>query len=171
MYDPEYQRQFQFEYVKSARLNLDVQYCYTSEIPKKCISFDQQQLVEMTVLSGIYSALSSIKFIMTKQTGLNIDIEPIVDDFLTGDHYHSACENLYTNWVTEQKFYFTKNFSGNPVVLSCDPMLYGSTLMSDNNFIMYIAKLLPRDASKKLVQLTLYANFKDIAAELSKEID
>jgi len=170
MYDPEYQRQFQFEYVKSTRITYDTDF-YISEIPKKCISFDQRQLVEMTVLSGVYYALSTIKFLMIRQAELHINIEPIVDNFLISSQYHDSCENLYTNWSTKQKFYFTRNFSGNPVMLSCDPMSYGSALVVDNNFIAYIAKLLPHDVSKKLMQLTLQDNLKDIVANLSSEID
>lgn len=170
MYDPEYQRQFQFEYVKSTRISSDCDF-YISEIPKNCISFDQRQLVEMTVLAGVYNALSVIKFSMMQQAELHINIEPIVDDFLTSSQYCDLCENLYTNWSTEKKFYFTRNFSGNPAVLSCDPMSYGSDLIADNRFIVYIAKLLPQHASRKLMQLTLQSNLRDIAANLSNEID
>jgi tRNA A37 methylthiotransferase MiaB len=170
MYDPEYQKRFQFEYVKSTRIDPGFDF-YTSEIPKKCISFDQQDLVQMTLLSGVYNALSVIKFIVLRQTDASMDIEPIVDAFVTSSHYQTLCDNLYTNWATEQKFYFTKDFAGNPAVLTCEPMSFGGTLISDNNFIMYVAKLLPREISKKLVQLTLENNFKQFARDLCNEID
>jgi hypothetical protein len=170
MYDPEYQRRFHFEYVKSTRIELGVDF-YVSEIPKKCISFDQQDLVEMTLLSGVYNALSVIKFIVLRQTGMYIDIEPIVDKLLTTSYYQTLCDNLYINWTTEQKFYFTKDFTGNPAVITCDPMPFGGYLASNNNFIAYVAKLLPQDASKTLMQLALQSNFKDLAYELCNEID
>jgi hypothetical protein len=144
---------------------------YTSEIPKKCISFDQQDLVQMTVLSGVYNALSVIKFIMLKQTGVELDIEIVVDDFLTSSNYQTLCNNLYHNWTTEQKFYFTEDFTGNPTVLTCEPMSFGSYLASNNNFIVYVAKVLPNNASKKLIELVIKSNFKQLAGGLANEID
>jgi hypothetical protein len=170
MYDPEYQRQFQFEYVKSTRIDSSFVF-YISEIPKKCISFDQKQLVEMTVLSGVYNALSVIKFVLARQTGSHMDIELIIDEFLTSYQYHNLCNNLYTNWSTEQKFYFTKDFADNPVVLSCEPMTYGGVLSKDINFILYITNLLPKDIAGKLAQLRLQTNFAQITNELCNEID
>jgi tRNA A37 methylthiotransferase MiaB len=170
MYDPEYQRRFQFEYVKSTRIDTGLDF-YVSEIPKKCISFDQQDLVKMTLLSAVYNALSVIKFIVLQKTGECIDIEPVVDDFLNSSYYQILYNNLYINWTTEQKFYFTKNFIGHPAVLNCDPMAFGGHLASNNNFIVYIAKLLPQDTSKKLMQLVLQSDFKDSASDLCNEID
>jgi len=170
MYDPEYQRRFQFEYVKSTRIDPGFDF-YTSEIPKKCVSFDQKQLVEMTVLSGVYNALSVIKFVLTQQAGSHIEIEPIIDDFLTSHQYHSLCNNLYINWSTEQKFYFTKDFSDQPVVLSCEPISYGITLAKDKNFILYITKFLSKDTSRKLAHLRLQPNISQIISELCSEID
>jgi tRNA A37 methylthiotransferase MiaB len=170
MYDPTYQQKFRFEYVKSTRIDPGFDF-YTSEIPRKCISFDQRDLVEMTLLSGVYNALSVIKFILLRQTGLCLDIEPIVDVFVASLHYQTLCDNLYANWTTEQKFYFTKDFIGNPAVLTCEPMAFGGYLASNNNFIVYIAKLLPQDTSKKLMQLALRPDFKDSARDLCSEID
>jgi hypothetical protein len=170
MYDPEYQQKFQFEYVKSTRIDPGFDF-YISEIPKKCISFDQLDLVKMTVLSGIYNALSVTKFIMMKHSGLHIDIELIIDDFLSSSQYQNLCDNLYTNWTTEQKFYFTVDFLGNPTVMSCEPTSFGSALVSNNNFIAYIVKKLPRDVSKNFVSLSLKSNFKHLAGELCGEID
>lgn len=170
MYDPEYQRKFQFEYVKSIRVDTELDF-YTSEIPKKCISFDQQDLVQMTVLSGVYNALSVIKFIMLKQTGLELDIEIVVDNFLISSNYQNLCNNLYHNWTSEQKFYFTKDFAGNPTVLTCEPMSFGGYLASNNNFIVYIAKVLPDGVSKKLIELVVKSNFRNLAGGLANEID
>ena len=170
MYDPEYQRQFQFEYINSTRIDIAFDF-YVSEIPKKCVSFDQHDLVKMTLLSGIYNALSPIKFIVSQQTGEYIDIEPIVDDFLISSHYHILYNNLYINWANEQKFYFTTSFTGHPAVIACEPRILGSTLAKDNNFIMYVAKLLPQTISKKLSRLALQTNFKNLVDELYQEAD
>jgi hypothetical protein len=170
VYDPEYQKQFQFEYIKSTRINPNFDF-YVSEIPKKCISFDQKDLVKMTVLSGFYNALSVIKFIMIRQTGLHIDIEPVIDNLLTSDGYRILCDNLYTNWINEQNFYFTQDFLGNATIRSCEPMSFGGWLTINDSFILYVAKLLPRESAKKLFQLTVKDNFKQVANELCNEID
>lgn len=170
MYDSEYQRRFKFEYVKSTRIDPGFDF-YISEIPKKCISFDQKQLVEMTVLSGVYNALSVMKFVLAQQAGAHMDIEPIIDEFLISYQYHDLCNNLYSNWSTQQKFYFTKNFVNQPAVLSCEPMTYGGALSKDKNFILYITKLLPKDIARKLAQLGLQDNFNQITNELCNEID
>jgi hypothetical protein len=170
MYDPEYQRRFQFEYVNSTRVDTGLDF-YVSEIPKKCFSFDQHDLVKMALLSGIYNALSAIKFIVSQQAGEYIDIEPIVDNFLISSYYHSLYNNLYTNWTTEQKFYFTTSFAGNSAVIACETRTFGSSLAKDNNFIVYIAKLLPQNISKKLSRLALQTNFKNLVDELYHEAD
>ena len=169
-YNPEYQRRFQFEYVKSTRLDPNYVF-YISEIPKKCISFDQRQLVEMTVLSGVYNALSVIKFLLLRHAGLQLDIELIIDAFLTSCQYHNLCNNLYTNWSTEQKFYFTKDFSNKPVLLASEPMGYGSALSRDINFILYITNLMPKDIAGKLSQLRLQTNLDQLSSELCSEVD
>jgi putative methyltransferase len=170
MYDPEYQRRFQFEYVNSTRVDTELDF-YVSEIPKKCFSFDQHDLVKMALLSGIYNALSAIKFIVSQQAGEYIDIEPIVDNFLISSYYHTLYNNLYTNWTTEQKFYFTTSFAGNSAVIACETRTFGSSLAKDNNFIVYIAKLLPQNISKKLSRLALQTNFKNLVDELYHEAD
>jgi tRNA A37 methylthiotransferase MiaB len=170
VYDPEYQKQFQFEYIKSTRINPNFDF-YVSEIPKKCISFDQKDLVKMTVLSAFYNALSIMKFIMLRQTGLHIDIEPVIDNLLTSDGYRILCDNLYTNWINEQNFYFTQDFLGNSTIRSCEPMSFGGWLATNDSFILYVAKLLPREFTKKLFQLTVKDNFKQVANELCNEID
>ena len=54
IYDPEYQRRFQYEYVHSNRI---LGTMYSSKIPKKSSSFDQQDLVHMNLLSAMYLAL------------------------------------------------------------------------------------------------------------------
>jgi len=170
VYDPEYQRKFQFEYVKSTRINPNFD-LYVSEIPKKCISFDQQDLAKMTVLSGFYNALSVIKFIMIRHTGMHIDIEPVIDNLLTSNGYRILCDNLYTNWINEQNFYFTQDFLGNPTIRSCEPMSFGGWLTVNDSFILYVLKLLPKESAKKLFQLTVKDNFKQVANELCNEID
>ena len=170
VYDPEYQRKFQFEYVKSTRINPNFD-LYVSEIPKKCISFDQQDLAKMTVLSGFYNALSVIKFIMIRHTGMHIDIEPVIDNLLTSDGYRILCDNLYTNWINKQNFYFTQDFLGNPTIRSCEPMSFGGWLTVNDSFILYVLKLLPKESAKKLFQLTVKDNFKQVANELCNEID
>jgi hypothetical protein len=102
---------------------------------------------------------------------MHIDIEPIIDNLLNSSGYSILCNNLYTNWINEQKFYFTQDFLGNPILKSCEPMSFGGSLTVDDRFILQVLKVLPRDVSKKLFQLTVKSDFKQIANELCNEID
>jgi hypothetical protein len=50
-------------------------------------------------------------------------------------------------------------------------MSFGGSLTVDDRFILQVLKVLPRDVSKKLFQLTVKSDFKQIANELCNEID
>ena len=78
IYDPEYQRQFQYEYVDSNRIYSSG--VYLSKIPKKSKSFSQQNLVQMNVLSAIYQALCLINFALQENHAPILNISEIVDD-------------------------------------------------------------------------------------------
>ena len=105
IYDPEYQRQFQYEYVDSNRIYSSG--VYLSKIPKKSKSFSQQNLVQMNVLSAIYQALCLINFALQENHAPILNISEIVDDFLHSTHYTSLYNNLYLNWTANNNFYYT----------------------------------------------------------------
>ena len=67
MYDPEYQKKWQFEYDKAVRKDFQEKY-YVGIVPKKCISFDQHDLTQMIVLSGISEAISIINLALIQHS-------------------------------------------------------------------------------------------------------
>lgn len=160
MYDPEYQRNFQFEYVMSHKVTWDNE--YNSLVPKKCISFDQRQLVDMAVLSSAYTGLVLIKIFVARILKTSLDIEPIVDDFLTQDWYKNLHDNLYQNWTTQQNFFFTvedKKIG--------DPFNFGFFMVRNYKFLTYIIDSLPNELRDKFLQpetkSELYKFIDDIA--------
>jgi hypothetical protein len=111
--DKTYQETFKFKYSNSERYN-EFGY-FKGSFPESCISFNRAELVEMIIIGSFYSSLSIIRF---KSEYLNIDIERTVDYFIKSKHYKLLTENLLTNWINHDKFYFTKNFDGSEKIIS-----------------------------------------------------
>jgi hypothetical protein len=170
MYDPEYQKQFQFEYVTSSRAHSNVNF-FVSQLPKQCISFDQSDLVAMTLLSSFYYTLTTIKICAIKFVDIEFNIETIIDGLLNSVFYNDWYQNLYHNWITEQKFYFTKDFFGNSRVLPADPLAIGRELVVDNNFYVYLTKILPSNSNKDILKLLYNPDFKKLVNEMCSQIN
>jgi len=170
MYDPDYQTQFQFEYVASIRANFNDNF-FVSQLPKQCISFDQSDLVAMTLLSSFYYTVTTIKICAIKFADIEFSIESTIDELLNSVFYNDWYQNLYHNWTTEQKFYFTKDFFGNPCVLSADPLIVGGELINDNKFYAYLTKILPSTSNKHIFQLLYNPSFKKLVNEMCDQIN
>jgi hypothetical protein len=170
MYDPEYQKQFQFEYVTSTRSTFDNNF-FVSQLPKQCISFDQLDLVSMTLLSSFYYVVTTLKICATKFVEFDMNIESVINSLLNSKYYKDWYQNLYDNWTTEQKFYFTKDFFGNPCVLSADPLIVGSKLACNNKFNAYLLEILPLDKSNKILKLLVDPDFKKFVNEVYSQIN
>ena len=168
--DPEYQRKFQFEYVNSNRRSAGVG-DYSTMIPKKCISFSQYDLVEMTVLSTLYTALSTMKTIVSFQENIDLDLEPVVDSIVHGLYYKSFCNNLYENWTTENNFYYSIDFFGDPEYFTTDSLFLGYKWAKDKNFVFLVAMSLPVDQAKKLISLYLTPTYANEVEEYMQDID
>ena len=102
--DKTYQENFKFTYSQSLRFN-DNHY-FRGLFTESCISFSREDFVEMTILSHFYTAMSIVKMQWHEQ----IDCEKVVDYFLTTEIYRKLKNNLYNNWVNNDKFYYTINF-------------------------------------------------------------
>ena len=170
MYDPEYQKQFQFEYVTSTRVNTSDNF-FVSQLPNQCISFDQSDLVSMTLLSFFYYVVTTLKICATKFVDIDMNVETVVDSLLNSKYYKDWYQNLYDNWTTEQKFYFTKDFFGNPCVLSADPLIVGGKLANNNKFNAYLLGILPSDESNKILKLLVNPDFKKFVNEVYSQIN
>jgi hypothetical protein len=156
MYDPEYQKQFQFEYVYSQRITWRK---YFSYIPKKSNSFDQSDLVAMTVLTGVYCAMSVINLALIENKVETLDIAEVVSDFLSSDYYKNLYTNLYENWTTENNFYFTKGIDQDSVEIP-DTRL-NAYLVDNNVFLKYLLKFVPLHNQIKFVKLSVNSTFKN----------
>lgn len=167
MYNPMYQQQFEFEYVVSNRISPNG--IYPSKIPKKSKFFNQQDLVQMNVLSGIYIALSLINFALKENNMPGLSISAVVDEFLQNDRNKNLCDNLYYNWTTHNNFYYTMNFSGQ-TTKTADFGL-GVALTLDLSFLKYIATFFSTNDRLKFLLMVANAKFQKMANEIDYDID
>jgi hypothetical protein len=173
IYDPEYQRRFQYEYVQSNRMLAfaygNREQIYSSKIPKKSSSFDQHDLVQMNLLSSIYFALSVIKFALQETNFKMLNITEIVDNFLNNIHGKTLYNNLYHNWTVKNNFYYTVDFSGNATHIP--DMFLGLSLATDISFFKYISAFLPTDDCSEFEKITGNAKFNELVRAIVSEPD
>jgi tRNA A37 methylthiotransferase MiaB len=167
MYDPEYQKQFQFEYVYSQRIAWKK---YFSYIPKKSNSFDQSDLVAMTVLTGVYCAMSVINLALIENKVETLNIAEVVLDFLSSDYYKNLYTNLYENWTTENNFYFTKGIDQDSVDEIPDTHL-NIYLLCNNVFLKYLLKFVPLHDQMKFIKLSVDSTFKNYIVTIFSDFD
>jgi radical SAM superfamily enzyme YgiQ (UPF0313 family) len=167
MYDPEYQKQFQFEYVYSQRMAYGK---YFSYIPKKSNSFDQSDLVAMTVVTGVYWAMSVINLALIENNVETLNIAEAVSDFLNSDYYKNLHNNLYENWTTENNFYFTKGINQDIVEDIPDTRL-NAYLVSNSVFLKYLLKFVPSHNQMKFIKLSVNSTFKNYMDTVFSDFD
>lgn len=167
IYDPEYQRKFQYEYIHSNRILGGS--IYYSKIPKKSSSFDQQDLVQMNLLSAMYLALSAINFALRENNSQTLDITQIVDEFLTSVHYKTLYNNLYHNWTVENNFYYTVNFSGTPTQIP--DLTMGLELAKDPHFIKYLSTFVPDHQRREFLKMAINSKFQKMIDEIHSDVD
>lgn len=111
MYDPEYQEKFQYEYVETWRV-FDL-YLAAKEtkvlLPKKCFSFDQRDIAEMSVTGGVYQILAFIQWCAVSESRQPIDIEYLADAIIAQPLYRELVDDLYNNWVEKNSFTVNNN--------------------------------------------------------------
>lgn len=167
LYDQEYQRKWEFEYIHSNRIISDN--IYSSKIPKKSKFVNQQDLVRMNVLSAIYTALSIINFVLQDISMPELNIYTVVDDFLQGVHYQTLYNNLYDNWITHNNFYYTVNFSGQPDKIADNAL--SSALVVDQYFLKYVASFFSSNNQLKFLLMVANKQFEKCVKEINKEFD
>ena len=107
-----YREKFQFTYSNSERFNgFDF---FRGNFAKSCLSYSAENLVEMLITGSFYCGLTLLKY-ESKVT--NFNLEPIVDYFLCSDIFTKLKQNLLTNWLINDKFYYTINFNGNECLI------------------------------------------------------
>lgn len=167
MNDPEYQRQFQFEYIKSNRI-FDGE-PFLSLIPKKSSSFTQEDIVHMVVLSVIYQALSAINLAMCEHNIGGYDIELAAESLIASDNYQNLCDNLLENWITKNNFYFTAGFSGMPMLVG--NWAASRLLVAELTFINHVKNVLPADLQMPFAKLYFSHQFTQMVNEIFADFD
>jgi tRNA A37 methylthiotransferase MiaB len=136
--DTEYQKKFKFVYSKSKRYVGRDNKFYEGMFPQSCVSFTQKEFVDMVLLATIYTSLRIMKN-STSHSDL-IDIEYIVDKFLISNEYKLLHDNLYTNWVEHDKFYYTRNFGSKEetIISACDTASAAGAWMPNLSFVKFL---------------------------------
>jgi hypothetical protein len=175
MYDPEYQRKWDFAYDKVDRIDLHGNE-YVGIVPKRCISFSQSDLVEMIILSEMSEVISLINLTMIQHFGSRIDTEFILNKLLSSEGYYILRNNLYKNWTNEQKFYLTQDLEGkNTTKYSCEISglawrSLGDPDKVDKKFLLQIVNLLSGDQKKQLFYLIMKGILSDFVREIYTEL-
>jgi hypothetical protein len=133
MYDPEYQAKWQFEYTPGFKLGDMAATSYVSLIPEQCVSFNQWNVVEMHTLSCVYTGLVLVKIYTWKKFDIVLDIDAIVDEFLTQSWYQELQQQLYHNWTQDQNYFYEING-----LQISDPKHLGLYLASKEDLFQYV---------------------------------
>ena len=136
--DPLYQDKYNFVYSSSERFG--GKGFFHGTFPESCVSFTKQDVVDMTILTMMYSSLANLKTVNTAVKSINI--ESLIDKFIVSLDYKKLRDNLYTNWHNNNKFYFTINFGGkeHKEISACASISTASEWSSNLMFLYFIAK-------------------------------
>jgi radical SAM superfamily enzyme YgiQ (UPF0313 family) len=157
MTDPEYQRRWQFEYIQSRTVSpFDDKTFMSMVIPKKSSSFDQADLIEMTVVSGFCQRLGQINAALPEHISVHDLSDILINKFLDSQIYTDLYNDLYSNWTVNQDFFSTVDFGGNPV----QPHgLVNSSLQNINQICNMISNVLPDSRRKAFINHVTNPNF------------
>ena len=109
-----------------------------AKFQKKSSSFDQQDIVEMTILSAFYWALVAINSTLYENNQPGLNISNVIDRLVKSENYSMLYNNLYHNWVVDNNFYYTVNFSGQPDQIGDSSLRI--VLLDDKFFYQYLVK-------------------------------
>lgn len=113
--DTEYKQKFKFKYSHSERytgITGTEGLYFRGTFPQSCYSFDEKDMTKMVLLTIIYLSLAALKSISVSENR-SINFEPVVDKFLNSNNYSFLVNNLYENWLNNDKFYFSYDFNKN----------------------------------------------------------
>lgn len=171
MLDPEYQKKFNFSYKFSNRLMPamveDEFQSFLSLVPIHSSSFDQADIARMQVLGDIYTALTSINIAMQHHGVSQFDIIEIADKVLQSQQCENLYNNLYNNWVENNNFFYTTDFS--QVQKNITEM--GHFLPKNRQFLNYVAQLLPKHQQANFFKISLGTSFLQMVTDHGEDID
>jgi hypothetical protein len=108
--DKTYQDRFKFEYSDAERFNGEE--FFSGQFTKSCVSFSQQDYAEMSIWSTFYSALVYFR----EQSTARFDFDAVVRSFENSTIYQTLLANLSENWIVKNKFLYTVDFNGIPLL-------------------------------------------------------
>ena len=97
--DKTYQDGFKFEYSNAVRFNGEE--FFSGQFTKSCVSFSQQDYVEMSIWSTFYSALVYFR----EQSTARFDFDAVVRSFENSTIYQKLLSNLQENWLVKINFF------------------------------------------------------------------
>ena len=98
-----------------------------------------------------------------------MNINQIVDAFLTSKYYTNFYNNLYHNWTVENNFYYTIDFSSKPAQIP--DLVLGLRLAKDMSFLKYISAFLSVDDRRKFIKMAVNVEFQKMISEIHSDID
>lgn len=147
MYDSEYQKKFQFEYVPGYRIGTFDHTYYTSLMPKQCVSFNQFNMVEMHTLGCVYLGFCIVKIFCWKELDVQLDIDVMVDQVLTQSWYQDLQQQLYQNWTQDQNYFYVIEDTK-----ITDTKRFGYFMVVNEGLFARVLALLPADLQQKFSQ-------------------
>ena len=146
-----YQEKFKFKYSTCTRFSTRTMSTYfTGTFPESCASFSREDLVEMTMLTGIYSSLATFKLSLDYH---ELDVDTIAESFLQSQLYTKLKNNLLTNWKNG-KYYYTLGFDDKEETVSaCAPLEVIHNWVVSQNFMQLVLKHISDTNLKKKVFL------------------
>ena len=124
----------------------------------------------MTVVTGVYWAMSVINLALIENNVETLNIAEAVSDFLNSDYYKNLHNNLYENWTTENNFYFTKGINQDIVEEIPDTRL-NAYLVSNSVFLKYLLKFVPSHNQMKFIKLSVNSTFKNYMDTVFSDFD
>jgi len=147
----EYHDNFNFKYSTSVRWFDQHQEEFSGKFPESCFSFDREDVITMTLLSCVYTAIAWFR----NFSPLNepFDQEGVVDDFLASENYKWLRKNLTDNWDHRDKYYYTIGFMGEDRISeplsACTPNgRTASNWCQNSRFLYFVAKNLTSNYHK-----------------------
>jgi len=144
--DKTYQDRFKFEYSDAERFNGEE--FFSGQFTKSCVSFSQQDYVEMSIWSTFYSALVYFR----EQSTARFDFDAVVRSFENSTIYQKLLANLAENWIVKNKFFYTIDFNGIPLLenplSTCHFKLTGVQWAYSIKFLRLVAEHLTDDISQ-----------------------
>jgi len=147
----EYIDKWKIKYSKAKRWDEVRKVEFRGNFSMESTTYTRENYVEMAMLSAIYSAIALFR--NNTPVKVHFDKEAVVETFLQSKQYEMLKENLYTNWVENDRYYWTIDFNGK---ITKDPMsgchlsgIVANDWSINTTFLSWVANNLLSDTHSK----------------------